>query len=486
MLALDTCELLRPDIDQILRNFIVGLLSETTQMLVIIGSRLPPDAGLPQGARNGWLTEIEPGKRRIISFGEDFRFSPSEISQLLDRTANSIQRTDALPRNIYHVTLGIPLLVRVLLDLHDNGDGILEELSGLPRPDSDTEYSRARQIVCEAITERWLLHIEKGSPEDLQTIVALGLLRKAIHKILQLLWQPASPDGRIRQLRRRYSLLDSGDLHETVRIFLRRRWRKDPHPAVRSVAEKLEVVINRLEPEQKADSQYFAWLIERLNMRSWLQHAECAIEFARSFAVALAYDFDLEEFAELAHELADIHPDLADLSRSSLSSRFYLPFYSTFRLVPWLEAHWSIAQSTAHEQACFDILCALRMHEVGEMKGIKDSKHWSKTCSLFEKSLEYFGQDPPRRLQVTKSYLLSAFHATLDSSGSDVAERAYRWATTQPNAQEEYWVSVGISCITSADTKKLRKLIGRHGMRTRMAKNILTWRAVGPMCSVIT
>ena len=397
VLALDTCELLGPDMDQILRDFVVGLLSETTQTLVIVGSRLPPDAGLPQGARNGWLTEIEPSKRRIISFGEDFRFSPSEISQLMEMTAKPIERVDALPRNIYHVTLGIPLLVRVLLDLHDNGDSILEELSELPRPDSDTEYRRATQIVSEAITERWLSHVERGSPEDLQTIVALGLLRKVNHKILQLLWQPAVPDARMRQLRRRYSLLDSGDLHGTVRLFLRRQWRREPHPILKTVAEKLDSAINRLEPQTKPDSQYFAWLVESLNIRSWVHPEDWANDFARSVSIALAYDSDLEEFAELAQELADINPDLAEFAKRVSPARFYSFFRTNLDLVSWLEAHKSKAQFSLREQACFDILCALRLHEVGERETIKDRKHWSKACSLFEKALEYFqaGPAPP-------------------------------------------------------------------------------------------
>jgi len=68
----------------------------------------------------------------------------------------------------------------------------------------------------------------------------------------------------------------------------------------------------------------------------------------------------------------------------------------------------------------------------------KIQRHWSRVCRHFECALEYFGQDPPRRLEVVKAYLLSAFHATLDSSSLVIAERAYRWASSQPKAQEDY------------------------------------------------
>ena len=443
VLTLDTCELLGSDMDQVLRNFVVGLLSETEQVLVIIGSRLPPDAGLPAGTRRGWLTEIEPSKRRIIGFGEDFRFSPSEISQLLEMTARPTERTETLLWNIYHVTLGIPLLVRILLDLHDNDDNILEKLSELPQPDADADYRRATQIVSEAITERWLSHLERGSPEDLEAIVALGLLRKANYRILQILWEPLSPEGRIRQLRRRYSLLDSGDLHETVRVFLRRRWRREPHEKLKAVGEKLEAVINQLEPESQEDRPYFAWLIEKLNIDSWLRPEEFDDVFARFTSLALAYEFEIDDFMEIALELGDLNPSIAEIARRALPSRFYLHWFANSDLITWLESHRKKTRWSARELACLDLLCALRLNEMGEAEQIKDRDRWIRVCKSFESALTYFGQDPPRHLEVMKSYLLAAFHATLGASSLDVAERAYQWAASQPNAQEGYWVSIG-------------------------------------------
>jgi tetratricopeptide (TPR) repeat protein len=439
LLVLDTCELLSPELDYWLRLLVIGALSQQASLVVLIGSRLRPDSGVAVGTKDTWMAQLGPGVRRIISFGDDFRFSPHEIGSALALVSRQVPDNPDLELALYKVTRGIPLAVRAILDLHETGEDVLNDLSSLEADSDVLDDSEAARVVTEAVTRRWLSHLEgsRGAYADLEDIVALTLLRRPNSAVLKQLW--TVPDVRLRELSNKYSLLTNGNLHQTVREFLRRRWRSVPIKEVAAVSGRLDEIFNQLEPDEKLDSVRVEWLLDKLNIESWRYPERTPQVFARFASVILASGLGGDALADIGDELGDSVPRTNVFRTSPLFYRYsFLHGAGRSRIVEWLDDNRKKGEWSPLESASLDLVRLL----YSDADGATASSAVG-LCSLVEKVLGYFGEAVPQPQELTRRYMMLAFKATLDAPNLDVAERAYEWARKTAFSQEGYWFAVG-------------------------------------------
>jgi hypothetical protein len=168
---------------------------------------------------------------RVVPFDERVRFTVNEIEEALDRLRRPIPDVDGLADRLHAITRGVPLALRALLDLHEEGaePSILGALRDSDEAEESLEEGEAVRRIVRTVAHRMLHHLE-NRPErgdDLEAIVALALLPRADQTVLAVLWPREPVLTRLRDLATRYSLLGGGDLHPTVREYLRRHWRDD-------------------------------------------------------------------------------------------------------------------------------------------------------------------------------------------------------------------------------------------------------------------
>jgi hypothetical protein len=151
VLLFDTCELLPDPIEDWLRRTLIGLLDGSSAVLVMIASRMRPDARLPLGSRAGWRNEVEPVRFRIVPFGEELRFSLSELDALLKTVVAPELATPGLAAQMHRVTLGVPFATGILLNMHRDGDQVLYHLDALEQGAAEEgSVNRALEIVTRA------------------------------------------------------------------------------------------------------------------------------------------------------------------------------------------------------------------------------------------------------------------------------------------------------------------------------------------------
>jgi len=309
LILLDTAELLGPDLHTWLREVLIPLLKEPQPLLLIVGSRLRPDADQRWGSRAGWLAELPTSLVRVDAFAELLRFSVEEIEDAESRLVVPLPgEAAAIATQLHRVTLGVPLAVRTLLDLHDQGDTVLADLAALDQGPAALAESDAVRGTIATIAERFLLHLadRPEKEEDYRAITALALLTGADHVILRSIW-PGEPHERLLDLGSRYSLLADGDLHPTVRETLRRHWRERAGrpPFFAAVLAGLETAVADLRaPAPPArDAARFSCLAQALNLRAWQEGEHVLDALARGLALAAAYDVRPEAFKTLLAEL---------------------------------------------------------------------------------------------------------------------------------------------------------------------------------------
>ncbi|MEM7391449.1 MAG: SIR2 family protein, partial [Verrucomicrobiota bacterium] len=260
LFLLDTCELVsrREELDFWLRQILRPLCQETLPILIMVASRLEPDAATPKGGRRGWQEEISGRLMDVVDFNaESSLLSQGEIEQGLQALHPRVEATKDLAESLQHVSLGVPLAVGTLFDLHRDGSHVLSELNDLADEKHDLEASEAVQAVIEKVAKRMLLHLEnKNDPEtrkDLESIVALALLTEPDRDVLSRLWPETPVRDRLIELAGRYALIAGADLHARVRDYLRRYWRGESRPAgFTSVLNALDEIVTALpEPDDK-------------------------------------------------------------------------------------------------------------------------------------------------------------------------------------------------------------------------------------------
>ena len=370
VLVLDTCEVVPNDLERWLRELIAPLCDGTTPFLALMGSRAAPDIAESPGSRDVWRTAVQEERWRNVHFDEGVRFTVEEISRALERAKPPVQNREERAQRLHRITLGVPLALRSLIDLHESGSPVLEELNDLAEPDGDERERAAEEQVVEIVAARFLLHLQhrREREQDLHDVIALALLHQANPVLLASLWQvkPGQVKARLRELSMRYSLLARGDLHQTVRNFLRRRWRSDDrHAMVDRVIEELQAAVAATAlPGEPGESEHMEALAERLNATAWQLGSSAAKVFAPAISLALAFDQNVPLIVNLAAELprlpADVSRGIKVLAEELQDSPWAVEPWRNDDVVLWLEREESAGEWTSMEKASLDLLRGLR------------------------------------------------------------------------------------------------------------------------------
>ena len=361
LLMLDSAELLTPALQRWLRRLLVGLLVEPLPLLMLVGSRLRPDSDQSPGSRRGWLAEVPERFRRVDAFAELLRFTPAEIEEALGRLVRPAPGDRGhLAEQLHRVTLGVPLPLRTLLDIHEQGGSALAELGALEPGEAALRESDAVRRVIAVAAERLLLHLaaQPTREDDYCAITTLAILPAADHLVLCGAWGE-DPHARLLDLGSRYSLLADGDLHPTVRQTLRRYWRD---PAVRprffpATLDSLERAVNDLPAREplSRDPARFRRLGYEANLRAWRQVGGALDFIARALCLAAAYEVEPSTLVELLGELpllGDEHAAARELWQSEPVSD-----PDDRDSVKWLAARRKAAGGwTAEEEAALALL----------------------------------------------------------------------------------------------------------------------------------
>jgi nucleoside phosphorylase/tetratricopeptide (TPR) repeat protein len=425
ILILDTCELLHDQTDSLdewLRGLFAPLINDQTPLLLAIGGRFAPDHALSIASRGGWRNEIDARRYEFVPL-ENHPFTYGEIKQRLKLSGDvrPLPENPELTELFMQVTLGLPLAVGILLDLHSKGEPVLADLPELNAGASD-ELDRevAVQLVYERVASRFLLHLEArlDRADDLRDITALAILRRASVELLGQFWSTNEPKSRLLQLSRQYELMANGDLHQRVREFLRRHWRNSPPDGLRGIANKLLAALDQIQPGGTAeDERYVTWLLERLSLLGWLRGEDAYPDIIRSLAVFLAHGTDTRELISLAREIQPQTRKGRELrSRLVRDADDWSPWSLQSGPVNWLRQQVT-SQWSEEEFACVRLLAA---------RSMADQKEWIHACAEFEGVFELVGTALPRPEDTAQRYF--ACVSKLGQSAVLHATRACTWA----------------------------------------------------------
>jgi tetratricopeptide (TPR) repeat protein len=248
-----------------------------------------------------------------VPFGELVRFTVEEIEETLGKLKRAIEGdVQELAERLHRITRGVPLAVRALLDLHEEGEqgSVLDDLAEQGSEDVLEESTAVREVIG-TVAQRLLYHLSPDrKPEredDLRDIIALTILQRADGEILRNLWAARRVHDRLRELGARYALLSGGDLHATVRDYLRRYWRDETvRPAL--FDQELDAVgraIEALPPlfDEETSPEAISRRTLQLNLRTWRVGDRAVVDLAPALAVAMAYEVGIEEIQALLREL---------------------------------------------------------------------------------------------------------------------------------------------------------------------------------------
>ncbi len=454
IVLLDTCEVLSEDIDAWLRELLTPLIREPLPLLVLFGSRLRPDLHQPKGRRRGWQEELPPAALHVDDFGELLRFSISEIELSLEKLEVSIEGdVEALAERLHRVTRGVPLAVRGLLDLHEKGSSVMsnlaiEEEEALPLEEKEADIQR----VIGKVADRILLNLE-GQPEheeDLRDIIALAVMPTMDIEFLKAYWSHPSPKERLRALAKRYSLLsDGGDLHPTVRSYLRTHWRdEDKWPApfrevVQSLARHLSPPVAK--PTPANIKQRLNRIISELNLRSWNEGGDIIEEIARAICLTRVYEVDSQPLEMILRELSLSGRDNSKAGKFWQTKESQSP--DTPSIVKWLRKMKDTSSRwTDEEKAGLDLLEG----SISTNYSMLPKMAAAKIASLI-KAIDHFGLDDlPQRDTVGKACFDCARSIDSDSYSNswreellDAAVAGYEYAIDLHHLESPAFNNVG-------------------------------------------
>ena len=247
---------------------------------------------------------------------------------------------------------------------------------------------------------------------------------------------------RLRTLAARYSLVGGGELHPTVRYYLRRHWRVEERPPIFDrVLLRIENIANTL--PTLADHDVAALLDRRLlqvTLLSWRDYTTAPDHLARALALALAHDTAAASFVELLRELVETHPGSVKLPSLLPNADQWdqLDFDSVgkHRLTRWLfgVAHDS-GQWSLDEQACLTLLEGL-----GLPFAASDEEARSCLISLLRAVKHFTPARVPRSVEVASTLHTAASRLLYEETG--------RWRTTReylsdaPLLEEAYLAAI--------------------------------------------
>jgi tetratricopeptide (TPR) repeat protein len=403
IVILDTCEVLSDDLDGWLRELFVPLFREPTPLLVLVGSRLRPDLHQDQG-KFGWVPESPSGVLRVEDFGELCRFTVHEIKSALGKLRRPVSADAAqIAEVLHHVTLGIPLAVRGLLDLHEDGDPVLQDLSALDDDDIPLSERDAVRRVIGLVADRFLLNLQ-NHPEredDLRDIIALAILPTFDHATMKAYWGNQAPKERLRDLARRYSLVSDGDLHPSVRNYLRRHWRIEENcPAVfGEVVDQLSGHSAKVAVPATTPAERVAMRAAELNLRSWTDGDEIVGDIARTLCLARLYEADGQLLESLLAELPLAGP--ANSTSRKLWHRDEEAGATDRAIVDWLRNQSQSSKAwTEEERAALDLLDGIET-----ASRYVEPKVALAAIGMLERGMEFFGLETvPRANDVGEAY----------------------------------------------------------------------------------
>jgi tetratricopeptide (TPR) repeat protein len=440
VLLLDTGEVLSAELDRWLRHLLVPLCRDESPVLVLIGSRLIPDVALPAGSREGWQAELPRDRFRPIDFGDMVRFSVEEIETALGKLKRPVDGDrEEVAERLHRITRGVPLAVRALLDLHEDGAGesALDELTS---DDEPLEESEVVHEVVGTVARRLLYHLSQDrKPEredDLRDIIALAMLQRADASILQRLWPGRRVRDRLRDLGARYALLSGGDLHPTVRNYLRRYWRDEAErPAVfDDVLTAVEGAIEAIPQASTGDGspEVIAHRTLQLNLRAWREGDRTVPELARLLTVAMAYGEGAEDVQALLRELPLAPRELSE-ARKLWKKSGELSHQAT---IAWLRGTCEGSKGWPdHEQACLALLEGLVT-----MKWRMTPTEASAVFTRLRAALAHFGPEKvPQREQVGTAFFRCghAFHPEWSEGTDWLAEMEIAYASALALGSQE-------------------------------------------------
>ncbi|MGR9087032.1 MAG: tetratricopeptide repeat protein [Gammaproteobacteria bacterium] len=384
VLILDTCEVIPLDLERWLRQLIAPLCDGRTAFLVLYGSRSLPDVAERPGSREVWRAVVGEERWRSIPFDEDVRFTVQEIARALRTVEPPVDDPESLAERLHRITLGVPLAFRSLLDLHEEGDDIIAQLEIFDdASDDDIGESSAQERVVSIVADRFLLHLSQRGDrlDDYRDIIALSLLPKADRETLSRLWKTGNVRGRLNELAVRYSLLAIGDLHATVRSFLRRHWRSEERPRLvdQMISDLAEVMEETELPGQPGEVDYFEARTLRLNALAWKCEVGAYKDFAPAIALALAYDQHVLALIELAAEIRPDkrHKSLAGALRKLVEelqwSSWWVDAWGNDEILAWLEDENRRGRWSDLETASLDLLRGLKFVEEKKFDQARDS-----------------------------------------------------------------------------------------------------------------
>jgi tetratricopeptide (TPR) repeat protein len=418
VLVMDTCEVIAGDLEQWMRQLVAPLCDGGTPFLALIGSRFPPDAAEPAGSRHLWRAAMEEERWRSVAFDEGVRFTVQEIVVGLTRVKPTLDDTEHLAEQLHRITLGVPLALRSLIDLHEEGSDVLTKLDGLePDYDDKSAYEDAEKRVVEKVADRFLLHLSNRSDRqsDFRDIIALALLHEVNREVLKRLWETDNVTGRLRELAKRYSLLAVGDLHATVHSFLRRRWRSEDRPSlVDAVIAQLSAAAETIELDGlPGEIPYMDVLAVWLNASGWREGAMALKRFAPVIALALAFDEHAHLVIDLAAEIkatgerADIQQALRKLADQYRLGSITVSPWGSDEVITWLEEEEQQGTWSSVEKAALDLLRGLKRVSLGARK---------EALEPLLSALQVFGdRHPPPRGRLFGEALFDIGYAFMDA-----------------------------------------------------------------------
>jgi tetratricopeptide (TPR) repeat protein len=232
---------------------------------------------------------------------------------------------------------------------------------------------------------------------------------------------------RLRDLGARYALLSGGDLHATVREYLRRFWRDEAErPTIfDDVLAAIERAIESLPPAvgEEGTPEVIARRTLQLNLQSWRDGDRAVVDLARFLAIALAYEEGVEDVQSLLKELP-----LAQKELSEAKKLWKKPEASSDRkkVIAWLRITCGSSKSwSEHEQACLAIVEGVTQTSWG-----MQAKDALPVFLRLKIALDYFGTDRlPQKQAAGEAVFVLGW--SFDPYGSkekqwvDLAEEAY-------------------------------------------------------------
>jgi tetratricopeptide (TPR) repeat protein len=244
------------------------------------------------------------------------------------------------------------------------------------------------------------------------------LLKNPTTVLFRELWYTPNPRERLVELGHKYSVTSGGDLHATVRNFLRLHWRKSPPAALPEIAHRLLDALKRIDTNaDQLDNP--GWVIERANLESWVYADESYWPLFRATVVLLAYDLEVWQLSEIIDELSpesaigkENRDALGQLIWASNSDKIVVPTTVLQQTEIAVNQHWSNM-----ERACLNLLWGLTL---------ASEKSYRDAVDRLERALSTI-HNPARRSQIADSYLRSAGILAYQHNEKSIGERALNW-----------------------------------------------------------